>query len=191
MNDCRQAIADDSLLDWWTGDAGPSESRRIEKHLLGCGPCSDRLALLQGIADGVGTLMREGDLPVVVAPAVLDRLRREGCRIREYTVAPGSGVQCTVSPDDDVLLARLQADLSGVSQLDLVWRVDEATADRLSELPFDPRAGELLVIPPLALIRQLPAHVARLELLSLGPAGERSIGRYEFRHTPWPGPGSA
>jgi hypothetical protein len=181
---CADPIADDALLDWWCGE--PLADRgRIEEHLLGCDACSTRLGLLQRMAEATAALLREGELPGVVVPAVLDRLRREGRRIREYAVPAGGGVQCTVAPDDDVLLARLGVELHGVSRLDLVSRVDDGPEHRVSDLPFDPHAGELLLLPPVALIRARPAHVQTFELYAVAAQGQRVIGRYEFRHTPW------
>ena len=131
--------------------------------------------------------MREGALPLTVLPAVVERLRREGRRIREYRVSPGGGVQCTVGPEDDVVLTRLTADLRGVSRLDLVSRVDDGPEERLADIAFDSAAGEVLHSPPADLLRAQPAHVARLRLLSVGAEGERLLGEYTFNHRPWPG----
>jgi hypothetical protein len=126
---------------------------------------------------------------VVVAPAVVDRLRADGLRVREYVVPAGGGVQCTVTPADDLLLAHLGVDLRGVSRLDLVSRIEGAPEVRLRELPFDPGAKELLVVPPVALIRSRPDHVDRVTLVAVGADGrERELGRYEFHHTAWTGP---
>jgi hypothetical protein len=187
---CGEPIADEQLLDWWAGEP-VTDRRRVEEHLLGCTACSARLEVLQRIAAGVAALFRGGELPVVVAPAVLDRLRAEGLRIREYAVPAGGGVPCTITPEDDLLLARLGVDLRDVSRLDLVWRLegtpDDGTA-RLRELPFDPRARELLLVPPVALIRRRPDHVETLALVSVdAEGGERELGRYEFHHTAWRG----
>jgi hypothetical protein len=184
VSGCADPIADAALLDWWCGE--PLADRgRLEEHLLGCDACSARLDLLQQMAEGVAAMLREGGLPAVVAPVVLDRLRREGRRIREYAVPAGGGVQCTVAPDDDVLLARLGVELQGVSRLDLVSRLDDGPEHRLADLPFDSRARELLVLPPVALIRQRPSHVQTFELRAVAAEGERIVGRYAFHHTPW------
>lgn len=186
MGDCREAIGDEALLDWWTGEP-VADRRALELHLLGCEPCSARLARLQLIAGGIGQLLRAGDLPAVIGPAVLERLRLEGLQIREYAVPAGGGVRCSVSPDDDLLLARLAADLRGVSRLDLVSRIDDGPERRLADLPFDARAGELLLIPPVTLIRARPDHLETMQLLDVGAAGERLLGRYEFHHSAWGG----
>jgi hypothetical protein len=184
---CARPIADGALLDWWAGELSSPEERRVEEHLLSCGECSGRAREVRELAEGVGQLVREGGLPIAVLPAVVERLHREGRKIREYRVAPGGGVQCTVGPEDDVVLTRLVADLSDVSRLDLVSRVDDGPEERLPDLPFDPAGGEVMFAPPADVLRAQPAHVQRLRLLAVGPQGERLLGEYTFNHRPWPG----
>jgi hypothetical protein len=184
---CARPVPDDALLDWWAGELAPPQRRRLEEHLLSCGACSARAHAASALAGGVRELAREGRLGLVVLPAVLERLRREERKVREYRVAPGGGVRCTVGPEDDVVLARLAADLGGVSRLDLVARVDEDPEARLADLPFDVAAGEVVFSPPVDVLRAQPAHVQRLRLLAVEPQGERLLGEYTFDHRPWPG----
>jgi hypothetical protein len=184
---CPQPIVDDALLDWWAGELSSARGRRVEEHLLSCAECSARAGTVRELAEGVRQLVREGGLPIAVLPAIVERLHREGRRIREYRVTPGGGVQCTVGPEDDVVLARLVADLHDVSRLDLVVRVDANPEQRLADLPFDATAGELMFVPPADVLRALPAHVERFRLLAVGPRGERLLGEYTFDHRPWPG----
>jgi anti-sigma factor RsiW len=184
---CARPVTDALLLDWWTGDLAADGRRRVEEHLLACGDCTARADEIRALADGVGSLVRKGALGVVVLPAVVERLRREGQRIREYRVSPGDGVRCTVGQEDDVVLSRLVADLRGVSRLDLVSRVDDDPEERLADVPFDPASGEVLFSPPADALRARPAHVARFALLAVGAGGERLLGEYAFDHQPWPG----
>ena len=63
---------------------------------------------------------------------------------------------------------------------------------RLQDIPFDPRADEVLFMPKLAQVRLLPAHTLELALLAVEPGGVRELGRYTFHHRPWSGdPGPA
>lgn len=189
---CPRPLADQSLFDWWTGEGPAAERRAVERHVSSCDACAARAGDLAAIALAVRGLVREGELPAVVLPSVVERLLREGRRVRQYRVAPGSGVQCTVAPEDDVVLARLTAELRGVSRLDLISRVDDGPEQRLSDVPFDPAAGELVLMASSAQLRARPTHVERMRLVALGPEGERVLGEYAFNHTPWPGaaPGS-
>jgi hypothetical protein len=181
-------VSDEGLLDWWTGEAPPEDRLRLEEHLLSCDACSARAEALHALAHGLRTLVREGLASAVLLPATVDRLRAEGRRVREYRVAPGTSVRCTVGPGDDVVLGRLEADLGGVSRLDLVSRVDDGPELRLADVPFDPASGELILTSPIDALRARPAHVQRMRLLAVGPGGERVLGEYTFDHTPWPDP---
>lgn len=184
---CGRPASDAALLDWWTGELSGDVRPSLERHLLSCRACSERAQALAAMAGGVLALVREGDLPSVLLPGALERLWREGRRIREYRVPPGGSVQCTVGPADDVVLARLGADLRGVARVDLVSRVDDGPEQRLPDLPFDPAAQEIVFAPSAEALRARPAHVEKLRLLAVGPSGERLLGEYTFNHTPWPG----
>jgi Putative zinc-finger len=187
VSSCSTSLADDLVLGWWIGELGDAEARRVEGHLFSCGSCAARAHLLPAVAEGVRGLVREGRLPAVLSPIVVERLQLEGRRIREYRVAPGGGVQCTVGPDDDVVIARLAADFAGVTRVDLVRRVHDGAEQRVVDLPFDPAAAELIFAPPTDMLRAMPASVERMRLVSVEPQGERLLGEYTFDHSPWPG----
>ena len=184
---CVRPVADDVFLDWWAGELAPTERRRLEEHLLACGDCAARMRGAGAVADGVRRLVRSGRVPTVLTAAAIDRLRRDGRTIREYRVAAGGGVNCTVAPEDDVLVARLELPPGGAARVDLVSRVDDGEEERLCDLPLEPGASELVLVTPIDVIRSLPAHVFVLRLVAVGPAGERPLGQYTFRHSPWPG----
>ncbi len=185
---CRARVADDAFLAWWADDLAGPDRRRLEEHLLACDECAARLRIAGAVADGVRTLVRHGKVLSVLTPAALERLRREGRRIREYRVAPGGGVHCTVAPEDDVLLARLEVPPGGAPRVDLVSRFGDGEEERLSELPLDPDAPELILAVPIDFARTWPASVNVFRLIAVRPEGERALGEYTFRHTPWPGP---
>lgn len=187
MSGCARPLPDDSLLDWWSGELPAALRRDVEAHLLSCPACSGRARTMAALAEALRALVREGGVPLVLLPGVVARLRQEGRRIREYRLAPGESVQCTVAPDDDVVLGRLAAELRGVTRVDLVVRVDDGPEERLNDLPFDAATGELIVMPPADGLRAAPAHVERMRLLAVEPGGDRLLGEYTFDHTPWPG----
>ncbi len=93
--------------------------RHFEEHLFGCASCTARLQEIAGIADGIRTLVRTGSVQGVVSRAFLERIAGQGLRLREYQVAPGGSVNCTVAPEDDLIVSRLHAPLAGVNRLDL------------------------------------------------------------------------
>lgn len=187
MISCSTPVDDDLLLDWWSGERRLGGTRRLEEHLLSCAACSARAEAMAGLARGVRELVRRGEVAAALLPPVLERLRREGLRVREYRVAPGGDVHCTVAPDDDVVVSRLTADLRGVGRVDIVSRIDDGAEHRLIDVPFDAAGGEVVYAPPAGALRARPASVERLRLVAVGPEGERVLGEYTFDHSPWPG----
>ena len=183
---CRAPLSDEAFLDSWGSELPPRERARLEEHLLSCEACTARAAASVHLAQGVRALVREGGLPAVVLPSVVERLRSEGRRVREYRVAAGQGVQCTVGPDDDVVLARLSAELLNVARLDLVSR-GPGGEYRLADIPFDSTTGEVIVAPSAEMLRARPASVETMRLVAVGPDGEHLLGEYTFNHSPWSG----
>ena len=98
-------------------------------------------------------------------------------------------MNCTVAPDDDVLVSHIEAPLQGVQRLDAVIHLSTEPGVRheLHDIPFDERSGEVHYLPKLAQVRQLPAHTMQLTLLAVEPGATREVGRYTFHHRPWPG----
>jgi hypothetical protein len=121
---------------------------------------------------------------VVVSPSFLETASRRGLRVREYTVPPGGRVACTVTPEDDLLVSRLQGDFTGVSRLDLVVQVEEGPEQRAQDLPVDRASPEVIVAEAMSTIRALGSCVVRLRLLAPEQGGERLVGEYTFAHTP-------
>jgi hypothetical protein len=83
----------------------------------------------------------------------------------------------------------LRAPLRAGERVDLVYL--EAPAGllgaRWTDVPVDVARGEVVFVEPGDAIRPRPAGRARLGLLGVGPAGERTIGEFTLLHTPWAG----
>ena len=184
---CAVPVPFATLVNYWLGDTVDAEDEQIEEHLFGCAACSHQLQSIVELAGGVRTLARRGLIPAVVSGPLLDRLTREGVKVREYRVEPNGSVNCTVAPEDDLLVSRLQASLAGVSRVDLVL-VDllQPGEIRLCEIPFNPRDGEVVVVPPIDQVRLRPAHTGKMRLLAVAGAQETLLSEYIFHHTPWP-----
>jgi hypothetical protein len=173
-----------TLLDYWLGELDESREAAIEEHYLGCAACSAQLAEVEAMAEGVRRAFAAGGIRAVLTPAFVERLRSRGLRLREYRVPCNGSVNCSVAPEDDVLLSRLEVPLEGVERIDLV--VTAAAGDlRVEDIPFDAASGEVVVAPSIAYIRTLPAHRRVMRLLAVGPDGERVLGDYTFNHSPW------
>ena len=124
-------------------------------------------------------------------PPFVQRLATPGdARARVPAAGQRQRANCTVAPDDDLLdLPYLEAPLEGVQRLDAVtqWSLEPGVEHRLEDVPFDPQAGEVLYLPKIAAVRELPENILRVRLLAVEAGSDREIGRYAFFHRPWPG----
>jgi hypothetical protein len=189
---CSAPAPPGKLVDYWLGEVSGDEEQQIDEHLFGCEACSRRLQGLVGLGDSIRVLMRQGVVPGVISARLLERLMQEGLRVREYRVAPNGSVNCTVAPDDDLLVSRLQAPLAGVKRLDLVFiDVFQPGEARLCDIPFNPRADAVILVPPIDEVRRQHAHTGIMRLLAIDGAKERLLGEYVFHHSPWLAPHEA
>lgn len=180
---CRKALDLAALADYWFGDLEAPEQERVEEHLLGCGECSGRLQVLVATGEGVRRLANRGAFRLVVSPSFLETASRQGLRVREYSVPPGGRVACTVTSEDDLVVARLEGDFTGVSRLDLVRQIEGGPEERIEDLPVASSSRELIVAQSMPALRALPSSTTRLRLLAREPGGDRLVGEYTFAHT--------
>lgn len=179
----------ETLLDYWLRETDPATTERVDEHLMQCDACGGELDRLVALGEGVRGAFRQGFVMAVASDALVRQLDAQGLRIREYRLPRDGSVHCTVAPDDDVLVTRLEAPLQGVARLDAVAHrsTEPGVQHRLEDLPFEEKAGEVLYVSPVAAVRQLPAHTMELTLLAVEEGGTRELGRYTFHHSPWPG----
>ena len=181
---CQAPIPDAILLDYWTRDLPDGdEMNRVEEHLFACGDCSARLDQMAALGAGLTTLVRQGRVSGIVSRAVLNRLQRDGARVRMYWLAPGETVPCAVYPGDDVIVTALRADFSGVDAVTLsVTGPDDSPFGRCDDVPVSGLRGEVLWANPAALLRQMPSMRLELTLNSTG-AAPTELGRYVLEHS--------
>lgn len=174
-----------ALIAYWLGELDPDTEARIEEHYLGCAQCSARLEELSVLAEGVRAVARASGVTAVVNEPFVRRLTERGLKVREYRVPQNGSVNCTVAPEDDFVVARLEAPLAGVTRLDLVnIGVDGKTEMRLEDIPFVAESGGVVVSTSVAALRMLPATTLRMRLLAVDDNDERALGDYTFHHTP-------
>jgi hypothetical protein len=171
---------DPRLLDWRRGDLPASESDAFEEHLFGCERCRHAAGELAAIESGVRDIVRKGGLGFVPSTSVLERMRRDGVRMRSYRVAPGETVACTVAAEDDLVVTSLVADLVNVDQVD-VSLTSDGVAMRLAGVPVEPGRDEVVFASAADAIRRLPRCVLQVRLTS---SDQRVLGEYTLDHTP-------
>ena len=190
---CSDPVDAAVLADYWLGVLPEATESRLEAHLLACDACGARLREMMALADGIRTLAREGSLRVIVSDTFLKRAAEEGLRVREYAPPAGGSVQCTVTAEDDILIGRLAADLSGSKQVDLAI-LDQTGSEmlRLPDIPVNPGAPSVIYQESITFAKAAPTMKMIVRLLGHDESGaERLLGEYIFNHTrSLPGPGA-
>jgi hypothetical protein len=176
---------DSTLLAWWLDELDEEEANEVEAHLFECEECAARLRQLLQLGEAVRRALLEGHVAGAVSGRFIERLREDGLQIREYRLAAGDSVACTVSPDDDLVVSYLRAPLEGVRQLDAVFD-DHTGTHRTTHIPFDAARNEVTFIAPTALLKTWGVAQQRVRLLTVAQGDERVIGEYTFNHSPWP-----
>jgi len=190
---CPDPIDAAVLSGYWLAELTGPEEEAVEEHLFGCDRCGERLREVIALAEGVRKLARAGSLRMVVSDSFLNRAAEQGLRVREYALPAGGSVQCTVAAEDDILIARLAADLSGAKRVDLCI-CDERGVEqlRLSYIPVDSGASSVVYQESISLMKAAPTSKMIARLVAFDEAGgERLLGEYTFNHSrSMPGPGA-
>jgi hypothetical protein len=130
---------------------------------------------------------------MVVSDAFVKRAAEEGLRVREYAPPPGGGVECTVTAEDDILIGRLAANLSGAKRIDLCI-CDERGVEqaRLPDIPVHSEASSVVLQESITFAKAAPTNKMIMRLVTVDESGgERLLGEYTFNHTrSMPGPGA-
>jgi len=181
MTRCDAPLDDRALVDYWTGELSDEENRRIEEHLFSCASCAARLEWMASLQSAVGTLARQGLISGIISRALLNRLQREGVRVRLYSLSPGETVPCAIFPGDDLVVTSLRADLAGIDTVSLsVVGPGNALGD-LDDAPIAAEDGEVLWATPGAFVRQMPS--TRLQLTLRSGGDRRVLGEYVLDHS--------
>jgi len=182
---CPSPLRWSRLLAYWFGELKPDDEARIEGHYLGCTDCSRRLEWLVALTRASRVLTRSSAVSLVIDPAFVTRLQAEGMQVTEYRVPRNGSVDCTVAPDDDFVVARLEAPLAEAEHLDLV-QVDEEGhyLSRQADIPFVAETGAVLFSAAIDQLRALPSTRLRLRLVAVNEGGESILGDYVFNHSP-------
>jgi hypothetical protein len=193
MSRCSSPIDAEILADYWLALLPVSDEEAVEEHLFDCDSCADRLGEIAALAEGIRQLAREGSLRMIVTDAFLKRASADGVNVREYAPPPGGSVQCTVTAEDNILIGRLAANLTGAMRVDLSI-CDEKGAERLrlADIPFDARAGEVIYQESVTFLKNAPDNTMIARLVRVSDEGkEQLLGEYEFNHIrTLPGPGA-
>ena len=190
---CSRPIDPAMLADYWIGFITGAEEKAIEEHLFECDFCGHRLRQVILLADGIRKLALEGSLRMVVSDVFLRSAAELGLAVREYNVPAGGSVECTVTADDDILIGRVAANLSGAKRVDICI-CDERGVEqqRLPDIPFHSTATSIAFHESMNYLKAAPSMKMIMRLVTVDDKGsEHTAGEYTFNHTrSLPGPGA-
>lgn len=172
------------LLAYWLGELDAAEESRLDEHLFACAACSERLGTIASLGAAIRNELLRGDFGFVLPAAFIRRLKASGLHVREYNLEPGGSVNCTVTPDDDLVVAHMRAPLGDVRRLDLLIQDSVAGSMRANDVAFDPAADGLTMVPSVAFLRTLRNAQQRVRLVAVDGVEERVIADYTFNHYP-------
>lgn len=189
MSETMKHLSWDQLIDYWLDDADATTTEAADRHLMHCDACGGRLDAVMALARGVREAFVRGQVAAVLSTPFTERLKAGGLRLREYHLPHNGSVNCTVAPQDDLLIGHMQVPLAGVTRVDALLQLslNPGQEQRLADLPFDTRAGEVVLVPRVQAVRGLPDNVLHVRLMAVEDHGEREIGRYAFVHRAWTG----
>ncbi|HUU94445.1 MAG TPA: hypothetical protein VM487_01800 [Phycisphaerae bacterium] len=191
---CASPLDAAVLADYWLGLLDRSAEEAVDEHLLGCDQCGHQLRGVMALVEGVRGLARAGSLRMVVSDLFLERAAQDGLQVRAYTPPEGGSVQCTVSAEDDILVGRLAADMSGARRVDLSLSDQHGVElARMTDIPVRAGAGSSVAYQEsITFMKAAPSLTLIARLVAIDDAGgERLLGEYTFNHTrTLPGPGA-
>ena len=180
---CVSPLSTADIADYWSHDLPREEVDRIDDHVFQCAGCAKRLAEGEALARGIADLVREGRFQSIITEGLLNRLSRDGVRIRTFAIGPGETVPCGVWQDDDLVVARIRADLEGLDAVTLVTRLASGEEiSRFADIRVKPGQREIIRATSAALLRRLPAVHVHMTLSSGAGPDQRTIGEYVLEH---------
>ena len=180
---CSAPIAFADVVDYWAGDLTRSEEDRIEEHVFTCAECARQLAEAEALGRGVAAVAREGRLHSVVTDAILNRLAADGVRVRMFTLEGSGIIPCAVWADDDLIVARIRANLADVSAVTIVTRrASGEEIGRLADVAVRPGQYEILNAFSAAHLRRLPQTRVSVTVTAQIGSDERTLAEYTLEH---------
>ena len=178
---CEQIPLAD-LIDYAAGELPEAQAAAIEEHLFACAECGRRAGECDALVRGIRSAVHAADVGGFVTDAVLNRLAREGVRVRTYTLSPGAVVPCAVWDDDEIMALRLRGDFGGASEFTLSERAAGSEVIRATVKVAPGPNGELIHAVPAAWIRRLPTAPVEVVLTAHEAGEERPVGSYTLVH---------
>jgi hypothetical protein len=182
MSEAKHPLALGELLEYWLGEADSSRSEAVEAHVFECDECAAALDRVVGLGRDLVALVRAGRVSARATTGLANRFSRDRLNVRQYSVQPGEVVQCTVTAEDELLLARLILPEGAPEHIDLSFSVLGEELQRIEDVTIDRRAGEVMSFLP-ARPRQSDGSGRAQYVLRDAADGGRVIATYTLEHT--------
>ena len=183
MTSACERITLEALTDYAAGELPDGDAAAIEEHLFSCAACGARAAEFDGLVRGIQAAVRSASVGGVITDAVLNRLSREGTRVRTFTLSPGAVVPSAVWDDDELMVLRLRGEIGNASEGTLSQSVAGKEVSRATGQVARDGRGEVLFLTPAAWIRDLPVVDLELRLSAIENDIVRPIGSYTLAHS--------
>jgi hypothetical protein len=176
----RIALAD--LTDYAAGELPEAEAAAIEEHLFTCADCAARAAELDGLVRAIRPAVQSAEVGGFVTDDILNRLARDGVRVRSFALDPGAFVPCAVWDDDELMALRLRGEFGGAGEFTLSQRVAGTEVSRVTGEVTAGDHDEIIFAIPASWVRQLPVIDVDVVLTAHEGGAERPVGRYTLVH---------
>ncbi len=185
-------LALDTLVAYRLGELAPDQEERVEAHYFECETCAARLRFVESLAREVTALVREGRVSAGVTSAFVTRAAERGITLRRYDVEIGASVQCTVAPQDDLVITHLGVPLPPGTPVDVETEVEPEGSGAVTrfvtaDLTVDAESGGVLLAQSSESLRAYPK--SRVVLRVRARESGELFGPYTLHHTPWQGLG--
>lgn len=177
-----QRVGLDELTDYAAGELPATEAAALEDHLFSCVRCGARGAEFDALVRATRAAVRSAEVGGFVTDAVLNRLARDGVRLRSFTLSPGAVVPCAVWEDDELMALRLRGDFGGAHEFTLIQRIAGNEVSRATGQVAAGPHGEIIHVIPAAWVRQLPVVEVEVVLTAHAAGEERAVGSYTLVH---------
>lgn len=180
---CTAPLGFEDIVDYWAGDLTPAEEDRIDEHVFACALCARALSDAAALGAGIAAVARHGRLHTVVTDTILNRLAADGVRIRTFTPEAHAVIPCAVWEDDDLIVSRIRADLSGVDSVTIVARRESGEEiSRLAGIAVHPGQHEILNAFSAERLRALPSTRVLITVTTPAGSGDRTLAEYTLEH---------
>jgi anti-sigma factor RsiW len=177
-----ERIALTDLTDYAAGELPASDAAAIEEHLFTCTACGARAAEFDGLLRAIRLAVKSAEVGGFVTDDVLNRLAREGVRVRSFVASPGAMIPCAVWDGDELLALRLRADFGAVNEVTMSQRVGGAEVVRATAPVAGGSSSELIYALPASWVRQLPVVEVEVFLTAHEGGEDRPIASYTLLH---------